>query len=60
MAIVFGCVAKSQMKRTGDMDGSGMATAGIILGIIGIALGIVGAAIGFLFGFMGNMMHGFC
>jgi hypothetical protein len=60
MAIVFGYIAKGQMKRSGDMDGSGMATAGIILGIIGVVLGVVGAVIGFLFGLIGKVVPGFC
>ena len=60
LAIVFGCVAKGQMKRSGDMDGSGMATAGIVLGIVGIALDIIGTVIGFLVGFVGGMVPGVC
>ena len=49
LALVFGYVAKSQIRSTGQ-SGSGMATAGIVLGWIGvgflvlfIALGIGGA-----------------
>jgi hypothetical protein len=60
LAIVFGYIAKSQMKRSGDMDGSGMATGGIILGIIGIILGIIGTAIGLLFSLIGSRVPGFC
>jgi hypothetical protein len=45
LAIVFGCIAKGRMKRTGNRDGSDMATAGIVLGIIGIIFWIVGAAV---------------
>jgi hypothetical protein len=60
LAIVFGFVAKSQMKRSGDMDGSGMATAGIILGIVGIIFGIITTVIGIIISFVGGGMHGFC
>ena len=49
LALVFGYVAKSQIRETGQ-SGSGMATAGIVLGWIGvgfltlfITLGIAGA-----------------
>ena len=40
LALVFGYVAKKQMKETGQA-GAGMATAGIVLGWIGLALGIL-------------------
>jgi hypothetical protein len=53
LAIVFGIVAKSMMKRKGEY-GSGMATAGIILGIIGILFTIVGIVIGILVSFFGE------
>ncbi len=49
LALVFGYVAKSQIRRTGQ-SGSGMATAGIVLGWVGvgflalvIVLGVAGA-----------------
>ncbi len=49
LALVFGYVAKSQIRQTGQ-GGSGMATAGIVLGWIGvgflaliIVLGLAGA-----------------
>ncbi len=49
LALVFGYVAKSQIRQTGQ-SGSGMATAGIVLGWIGvgflaliIVLGVAGA-----------------
>ncbi len=52
LALVFGYVAKSQIRQTGQ-SGSGMATAGIVLGWIGvgflaliIAFGIIDAASG--------------
>jgi uncharacterized membrane protein len=41
LAIIFGACAKSSMRRTGNYDGSGMATAGIILGIIDLALSLL-------------------
>ncbi len=37
LALVFGYVAKSQIRQTGQ-SGSGMATAGIVLGWIGVGL----------------------
>ena len=44
VAIVLGVVAKGQIKREG-MQGSGMATAGIVCGAIGIAAAIAFIAI---------------
>jgi hypothetical protein len=52
LALVFGYIAKSQIDRTGGLQGGrGMAIAGIVLGWIGIAtlilviaLVVVGAA----------------
>jgi uncharacterized membrane protein len=41
LAIIFGVCAKGVMRRTGDYDGSGMATAGIILGIIDLVLSLL-------------------
>lgn len=39
LALVFGYIAKSQIKKSGNtQEGSGMATAGIVLGYIGLAL----------------------
>lgn len=41
LGIVFGFIARSQIRRSnGTQKGSGMALAGIIIGIIGVALGI--------------------
>lgn len=40
LAIVFGFLAKSQIKRTGER-GNGMATAGVVLGFVWIGLTIV-------------------
>ncbi len=43
LAIVFGFIARSQIKRSqGAQQGSGLALAGIIIGFVGIAIGIVG------------------
>ncbi len=53
LAIVFGLVAKSMMKRKGEY-GSGMATAGIILGIIGVIFAIIGIVIGILVSLFGE------
>jgi hypothetical protein len=42
LAIVFGFIARSQIKRTGDtQQGKGLALAGIIIGIAGIVLGVL-------------------
>ena len=42
LGIVFGFIARSQIKRSGGtQQGSGMALAGIIIGFGGIALGII-------------------
>ncbi|MEW6554635.1 MAG: DUF4097 family beta strand repeat-containing protein [Actinomycetota bacterium] len=39
LAIVFGAIARSGIKRSrGEMGGSGLATAGIVLGIVNLAL----------------------
>lgn len=35
LALVFGYVAKNQIRRTGE-GGSGLATAGIVLGWVGV------------------------
>lgn len=37
LALVFGYVAKNQIRRTGE-GGSGMATAGIVLGWVGVGI----------------------
>ena len=43
LAIVFGFIARSQIKRSqGTQRGEGMALAGIIIGFVGIAIAIVG------------------
>jgi hypothetical protein len=41
VAIITGHMAKKQIAQTGE-GGSGMATAGLVLGYIGVALGILG------------------
>ena len=42
LGIVFGFIARSQIKRSGGtQQGKGMALAGIIIGFAGIAIGIV-------------------
>jgi hypothetical protein len=43
-AIIFGFVARSRIKKSGD-NGSGFALAGIILGFIGLFIGIIIAAL---------------
>ncbi len=51
LAVVFGYMAKNQIKESGGMEqGDGMAMAGIVLGWIGIAfliLYLIGLAVGF-------------
>ena len=49
VGLVLSCVARSQIKQTGA-GGKGMATAGIVIGIIGIiwaviSIGILAAAV---------------
>ena len=39
LAIVFGHIARGQIRRTGE-GGRGMATAGLILGYAGLVVGI--------------------
>jgi hypothetical protein len=41
VAIITGHMAKKQIAQTGE-GGSGMATAGLVLGYVGVALGIIG------------------
>jgi predicted RNA-binding Zn-ribbon protein involved in translation (DUF1610 family) len=40
-AIIFSVVATNGMKTSKNFDGKGMATAGLVLGIIGVVLGIL-------------------
>jgi len=45
VAVVFGAIAKSGIKRSrGETGGSGLATAGIVLGVINLALLLIFAA----------------
>ena len=44
-AIVFGHVARHQIKRTGE-QGAGLALAGLILGWVAVILGIVVIVVG--------------
>lgn len=44
VAVILGHVAKSQIRRTGE-QGSGMATAGLVLGYIGLVAGIAVVAV---------------
>ena len=48
-AIVVGMMAKGAIKR-GEQTGNGLATAGIILGIVHIALWIIGLILAMVFG----------
>jgi len=46
LAIVFGFIARSQIKRSAGMQrGGGMALAGIIIGFAGIVIGVVLAVV---------------
>ncbi|MGI6168590.1 MAG: DUF4190 domain-containing protein [Christensenellales bacterium] len=38
LAIIFGAVAKNQIKQDSEVGGAGMATAGLVLGIVAIGL----------------------
>jgi hypothetical protein len=47
LGIVFGVIAKNQIRESGGMQrGDGMATAGIVLGIVWIALTVLLLAVG--------------
>lgn len=39
--IVFGALALKNIKATGNADGKGLATAGLVLGIIAVALDVI-------------------
>ena len=47
LAIVLGVMARNDAKRDPAVGGSGIATAGLVLGIVGISLTLVFAVIGF-------------
>lgn len=48
-AIIFGHLAKSEIKKSGGMlTGNGMATAGLVLGYIALALGLCAICVGIL------------
>lgn len=38
LAIIFAAVGKSQIKQNSEMGGAGLATAGLVMGIVAIAL----------------------
>lgn len=47
LALVFGYIAKSQMRAAGEgQEGAGLATAGIVLGWIGVAILMLGVVAG--------------
>ena len=46
LAVIFGHIARSQIRRTGER-GWGMATAGLIIGYIGIVVGVAAAIVYF-------------
>lgn len=41
VAIIFGGVATSQIRRDPDLGGRGMAIAGLVCGIIGVAIWLI-------------------
>jgi hypothetical protein len=41
LAIVFGVLARRDIDRRPALTGRGLATAGIVLGVLGLALGLV-------------------
>jgi hypothetical protein len=43
LAIVLGQVAREEMARRPHETGAGLATAGIVLGILGLIVGLIGA-----------------
>ena len=47
LALVFGYVALSQIRRTGQ-DGRGLAIAGIVLGYIGVAVLAIAIVVGII------------
>ena len=49
LALVFGYIARNQIKRTGQ-GGNGMAIAGIVLGWIGVGLFVFFFFLGFVVG----------
>jgi hypothetical protein len=61
LALVFGFIARSQMKSSGSTQFSWMSTTGIVLGIVGIIFGIIGMVIGLAMSFLqphGGVFHG--
>jgi len=51
LALIFGYVARSQIRERGD-GGAGLATAGIVLGWIGIGVLLAFLIMGLMFGMM--------
>lgn len=47
LALVFGYVAKNQIRRTGE-GGSGLATAGIVLGWVGVGVLLLVIVVGLI------------
>ncbi|HSJ95376.1 MAG TPA: DUF4190 domain-containing protein [Gaiellaceae bacterium] len=41
-AVVLGTMARGELRRDPTLDGSGLATAGLVLGWIGVALALLG------------------
>ncbi|MBA2415757.1 MAG: DUF4190 domain-containing protein [Geodermatophilaceae bacterium] len=46
LGIVFGFIARNQIKQTGE-DGAGLALAGIIIGAVAITLAVIGIIVAF-------------
>lgn len=58
LAVIFGLCARSSMKATGNYDGSAMATAGIVLGILGLVTSLIGTMIWFVMALVGQFAPG--
>jgi hypothetical protein len=51
VAVILGYMAKSEINSsTGQLEGSGLATAGLVLGYIGLGLTLLGLVVGALWG----------
>ena len=45
LAVIFAIIARKEIRKNEDIGGSGLATAGLVLGIIGIVLPVILAAV---------------
>lgn len=51
LAVIFGVVARQQIKRTGE-SGDGLAIAGLVLGLLGVGLWVLWFALFFVGAFL--------